>query len=28
VQSRIDLHCNPHYTSGKKITVVPLNFCV
>jgi len=26
VQSRIDLHCNPHYTSGKKRTVVPLNF--
>jgi hypothetical protein len=26
VQSRIDLHCHPKYTSGKKLTVMQLNF--
>jgi hypothetical protein len=25
VHSRIELHCYPHYTSGKKITGFPLN---
>jgi hypothetical protein len=25
VQSRIDVHCHSDYTSGKKITVYPLN---
>jgi hypothetical protein len=26
VQSRIELHCHPKYTSGKKLTAVRLNF--